>query len=52
MSAQSNRISVDLTKNNAVEMGSLVSYDSIWKSVLGAIVNGLSRYDVTNISNG
>jgi hypothetical protein len=52
MSAQRNRIGVDLTNHNAVEMGSLVSSDTIRKSVLGATVDGLSRNDVTDPSNG
>jgi hypothetical protein len=52
MSAQSNRIDVDLTKHNAVAVGSLFSSDTIQKSVLGEIVDGLSRHDVTDLSNG
>jgi hypothetical protein len=51
MGAQSNKIGVDITKHNVVAMGSLVSSDTIHKSVLGAIVNGLSRHDVTDLSN-
>ena len=52
MSDQRNRISVDLTKHNVVAMGSLVSSDTIQKSVLDATIDGLSRHDVTDLSNG
>jgi hypothetical protein len=51
MSAQRNRIGVDLTKHSAVAMGSLVISDTIRKSVLSATVNGLSRHDVIDLSN-
>ena len=51
MSAQRNRIGADLNKHNTVATGSLVSFDTIRKSVLGATVDGLSRNDVTNLSN-
>jgi hypothetical protein len=52
MSAQRNRISVNLTKHNVVAMGSLFSSDTIRKSILGATIDGLSRHDVTDLSNG
>jgi hypothetical protein len=52
MSAQSNRIDVNLTKHIVVVMGSLVRFDIIFKSVLGATINGLSKNDVTNLFNG
>jgi hypothetical protein len=52
MSAQRNRIDVNLTNHSVVAMGPLVSSDTILKSVLYAIVDGLSRHDVTNLSNG
>jgi hypothetical protein len=51
MSAQRNRTGVDLTKHNTVAMGSLVSSDTIRKSVHGATIDGLSRHDVMDLSN-
>jgi hypothetical protein len=51
MSAQSNRISVSLTKHNMVALGSLVSSDIIFKSVLDATFDGLSRHSITDLSN-
>jgi hypothetical protein len=52
MSAQRNRIGVNLNKNYVVAMDSLVSSDTIRKSVLSATIDGLSRHDVMDLSNG
>ena len=52
MSAQSNRINVNLTKLSALAMGSIVSSNTIHKIVLGATIDGISRHDVTDLSNG
>jgi hypothetical protein len=51
MSAQSNKIGVNLTKHNVIAMGSLVSSDTINKIFLCAIIDGISRHDVTDLSN-
>jgi hypothetical protein len=52
MSDQRNRISVNLTKHNAIEMGSLVIFDTILKSVLSATFDELSRHDVIDLFKG
>jgi hypothetical protein len=52
MIAQRNRINVNITKHNMIAMGSLVSSDTILKSVLSATFDGLSRHDVIDLFNG
>jgi hypothetical protein len=43
MNGQSNGICVDLNKHNVVAMSSLLGFDTIRKSVLGATVEKISR---------